>query len=477
MKLSDIRSFAERELTSFGLRTRIAVLAAGSVAVAVLLVAGGAWFVARQELVGGVRQQLQERAAFIQRSVQQDGLDAFAFPFHGRIGFLTEVVDSSGNIVIPLSPDGESFPVDEKQRAVAASDVTAKGTWSSINVTGDHLIVRTLPLGGDRAVVVALPVNAIDNALTHFAWLLFVLSVLGVAGAAVVGRLVARSAIRPVERLTQAAEHVARTQDLDASIEVDRSDELGRLGATFNAMLEALAQSRDQQQRLIHDASHELRTPLTSLRTNIEMLSRETSIPEDERARILSDLNVEIGELTDLVSELVDLATASGGTDEEVTDVRLDEIVADVAERARRRTGQTIDVDAAPVVVRVRPVRIERAVSNIIDNACKWNPHGMPVEVALHGGRFEVADRGPGIDAEDLPFVFDRFYRASKARALPGSGLGLAIVKHVVEEAGGRVFAHPRDGGGAVVGFELPVGEPIATDEPNEPPRGMMRTP
>jgi len=236
-----------------------------------------------------------------------------------------------------------------------------------------------------------------------------------------------------------------------------RSDELGRLGATFNAMLETLAQSRDQQQRLIHDASHELRTPLTSLRTNIEMLSREQSIAPAERAQMLADLNVEVAELSNLVTELVDLATATGGTDEDVTDVRLDDVVVEAAERARRRTGQHIEVETEPAVVRARPIQLERAVSNVVDNACKWNPASEPLAVTQKGGRFEVADRGPGIDPDDRPYIFDRFYRASAARSLPGSGLGLAIVKQVVDEAGGTVFVRERDGGGAVVGFELPA--------------------
>ncbi len=451
-----MKEFLDRDLfRSFGLRTRIAVLAAGSVAVAVLLVAGGAWFVARQELVGGVRQQLDARAQLMQRQAQQTGLDGFGF--RGRFGFLTEVVDSSGNVVVPLTPDGQSFPVGAAERAVAASDVNAKGSWGSIRVSGLHLLTRTMPLGDGHAIVVAQQVDAIDSALDHFAVILFILSLLGIAGAAFVGRLVARSAVRPVERLTEAAEHVARTQDLTASIDVDRNDEIGRLSATFNGMLQALAESRDQQQRLIHDASHELRTPLTSVRTNIEMLAREDSIAPKERAQMLADLNVEMEELTNLVTELVDLATATGGTDEEITDVRLDDVIVEAAERARRRTGQQLDVSTEPVVVRARPTQIERAVSNVIDNACKWSAKGELIDVSLSGGRFEVADRGPGIDAGDLPYVFDRFYRASSARSMPGSGLGLAIVKQVVDEAGGSVFAQPRDGGGAIVGFELPA--------------------
>jgi len=460
MNVSKLRTFFDpKRLPGVTFRTRIAILAAGSVAVAVLLVAGGAWFVARNVLLHGVDAQLDARATLIQRfAAQQGGSDGFP-PRFGPSGFglLTQVIDSSGVVIVPLSQDGDVLPVHPKERAVAASSVNSKGARTDFTVSGLHLRVRTVPLGGGRAVMVAQQVNAIDDALNRFAFVLFILSLLGVVGAAFVGRLVARSAVRPVERLTDAAEHVARTQELDASIDVDRHDELGRLSASFNAMLSALSQSREQQQRLIHDASHELRTPLTSLRTNIEILSRERTIDPEERARMLADLNVEMQELTNLVTELVDLATASGGTDEEVTDVRLDDTVVEVAERARRRTGQQIEVETEPVIVRARPTQLERAAQNVVDNACKWNQPGESIEVSVRGGRFEVSDRGPGIDPDDLPYVFDRFYRSPAARSLPGSGLGLAIVKQVIDEAGGTVFAQAREGGGARVGFEIPA--------------------
>jgi two-component system sensor histidine kinase MprB len=238
---------------------------------------------------------------------------------------------------------------------------------------------------------------------------------------------------------------------------VERNDELGRLAASFNAMLHALSESRDQQQRLVTDASHELRTPLTSLRTNIEVLSRITEMDPDDRSRLLADLNIEMAELTNLVGELVDLATAPGGTDEEQRDVRLDEIALQAVDRARFRSGQHIEVDAEPTVVHARPVQLERAVTNVLHNACKWNPAGDgAIQVSVRRGRYEVRDHGPGIEPDDLPYVFDRFYRAPAARSTPGSGLGLAITKQVVESNGGRVWASAAPDGGAVVGFELP---------------------
>jgi two-component system sensor histidine kinase MprB len=306
-------------------------------------------------------------------------------------------------------------------------------------------------------VQLARPLTEVDSALRGLALVLFVVALGGVGLAAGLGLLVARSALHPVQKLTDAAEHVARTQELSGDIDVVRDDELGRLASSFNAMLHALSESREQQQRLVTDASHELRTPLTSLRTNIEVLSRITAMDPADRARLFADLNAEMTELTNLVGELVDLATAPGGTDEEQRDVRLDEIAMQAVDRARFRSGQHIEIDTEPTVVHARPTQLERAVTNVLHNACKWNPNDNgAIQVVVSRGRYEVRDHGPGIEPDDLPHVFDRFYRAPAARSTPGSGLGLAITKQVVESHGGRVWAEAAPGGGALVGFELP---------------------
>ncbi len=307
------------------------------------------------------------------------------------------------------------------------------------------------------ALQLARGMSEVDGTLRSFVLILLLMSMVGVGLAAVAGLLVARGALRPVQRLTDAAEHVARTQELDAAIEVDRGDELGRLATSFNSMLQALGASREQQRRLVADASHELRTPLTSLRTNVEVLARGTDLAPAERESLLADLTGELEELSALVAELVELATESQVSAEDPQDVRLDEIATGVVERARRRTAQTIELSVEPSLVSGRPTGLERAIRNLVDNACKWNPVGEPIEVVVRGTRVEVRDRGPGIDEADRPHVFDRFYRSDAARSMSGSGLGLAIVRQVVEAHGGTVFAEEAEGGGALVGFELPA--------------------
>ena len=240
------------------------------------------------------------------------------------------------------------------------------------------------------------------------------------------------------------------------------NDELGRLATSFNTMLEALEESTRAQRQLVADASHELRTPLTSLRTNIEVLAGDHTLPADEKSRLLSDVVEQLGEMTTLISELIELARVEQQTSEP-EDVRLDELVGDVVERARRnRPGVAYTTDLEETVVRGVPSTIERAVGNLLDNAAKWSPPGAEVAVALRDGRLTVRDHGPGIAEEDLPYVFDRFYRARAARGMPGSGLGLAIVRQVAEAHGGDVVAENVDGGGTRMTFASTARAPLS---------------
>jgi len=233
---------------------------------------------------------------------------------------------------------------------------------------------------------------------------------------------------------------------------------VGRLAASFNTMLIALDTSREQQQRLIVDASHELRTPLTAVRTNIDFLGHATTLDADERAQLIAETRLELDELTNLVSEMVELATDVRSR-EPVEPVPLGEVADDVAARFRRRTGHEIVVDAgAAGVIEGRRAMLDRAVSNLVDNALKFSPDGAAVTLTVHGGTVEVADRGPGIAAEDRDRVFDRFYRATSARTLPGSGLGLSIVSQIAALHHGTAVLEPRDGGGTVARLVLPTG-------------------
>jgi two-component system sensor histidine kinase MprB len=260
---------------------------------------------------------------------------------------------------------------------------------------------------------------------------------IGIALATAIAAFVATAALRPVRRLTAAAETVAATGDLTERVDVHGDDELGRLAARFNAMLAALQESVGRQRRLVADASHELRTPLTAARTNVDLL-REGKLPEEEQRRALDEASVELDSLTSLVSDLVELAR---GEERKLRaeDLQLDELVEGVVERARTRAPQaTFVTSLTPTKVHVDPVLLERAVSNLLDNAVKYSPVGAPIEVTVRDGQVVVADHGPGVADEDMPRIFDRFYRAAASRSKPGAGLGLAIVREAAEAHGGR---------------------------------------
>ena len=221
-------------------------------------------------------------------------------------------------------------------------------------------------------------------------------------------------------------------------------------------MLDALQRSKQEQQQLVQDAGHELRTPLTSLRTNVSVLRRRNdSLSAEQREQVLADLDSETRELTDLVNELVELAT-DRRDDEPVQPVRLADVAERAAARARRRFGRDVTVNGDESLLDGRPMALERALQNLVDNACKFSDDG-PVEVTVADGTVTVRDHGPGLVDADIPHLFDRFYRSVEMRSKPGSGLGLSIVRSIVEGHGGGVFARNADGGGAAIGFVLPL--------------------
>ncbi len=393
----------------------------------------------------------------------------------GATGYV-QFIQSNGH-VLRSEGRGSLLPITAATRAVAAGRRDA--FFSDATVAGTSVRVLTQRAGEGGVWQVALPLSDIDSTLTHLKLVLALVCLGGIALAAVLGLLVSRAALVPVRRLTGAAERVARTQDLGHRIQASEEDELGRLAGSFNTMLAALERSRLAQRQLVSDASHELRTPLTSVQANLDALAIGEELPARERARILAAAQAQLRELTVLVGDLVDLSKTE--VDQiEMEDVRLDLAAAGAIERARLHGvgghSSTLVLDAKPCLVRAAPARLERAIANLLDNACKWNspaPTGGPVEVRVRAGALEVRDHGPGIAAEDLPRVFDRFYRAPGARARPGSGLGLAIVRQMAEAHGGAVHAANDPDGGARLTLELPALEmtdaELAASQPHAP--------
>ncbi|MBA2385214.1 MAG: HAMP domain-containing protein [Actinobacteria bacterium] len=442
-------------------RARLTLAAATAVAVAVALASGVVYLLVRDELRNEVDEGLRSRAATIAEirlplELSETGqffLDIPPPPLGGAGGYL-QLVDEAGRTARPRGAEIE-LPVSERVRLVAAG--RGEPFLSDARVADVHVRVLTLQLGEGVALQLSRPLTEVDDALARVRKLLFLIGLAGIGLAAGLGLAVTRTALAPVRRLTEATEHVSETRDLERRIPSDGRDELSRLAASFNTMLEALADSARAQRQLVSDASHELRTPLTSLRTNIEVLARGQSMAPDERDRLLRDIVDQLAEMTALVAELVELARGDQRP-LRPEDVRLDLVVADALERVRRNwPGVEFHTALEETTVDGTRATIERAVSNLLDNAAKWSPPGSRVEVSVREGQVVVRDRGPGIDDDDLPYVFDRFYRAPGARGMPGSGLGLAIVRQVAQAHGGDVVAENAEGGGTRLRLTLPT--------------------
>jgi len=384
---------------------------------------------------------------------------------------IAQFIATDGTIL--RSPQSGKLPVDAADKAVA--DGTFNGTSQPRDVTieGDAYRMLTIPVPGFGAVQIARSASETQHALAVIRYRTLYSVALVVAAAAIAGWLIGRQVTRRLVRLTEVADDVASTGRLDVEMPVSGTDETARLGMALNGMLGALARSRDQQQQLVQDAGHELRTPLTSLRTNVAVLRRIDNLPPHERRQLVNDLDSETKELTELVNELVELAT-DRRDDEPTQECDLSTLADQAAARVRRRTGREITVVGDASMVSCRPAAIDRAIINLIDNAAKFSAAqptgGDPIEVEVNKGRVCVSDRGPGVPPEDLPHIFDRFYRSVASRSLPGSGLGLAIVRDIVESHGGQVFAEAREGGGTTVGFTLPTLRTLPS--PPAPPLG-----
>jgi two-component system sensor histidine kinase MprB len=444
------------------LRWRIALGLAGIAALVSAIGAVGAYLTTERQLEQSVDDSLLAgaSAALVRRPGPPGRPGGFGVaggcPPPGALGpaSAAQVVDEDGAVAACIA-GGPTLPAD----AVARPGEPPSLRTVTVDGTDYRLVSVALP-SSESTLQIARSLEENEDVLDSLRTQLLVISLIGIVAAALLGWLFARRIVRPIERLRDAAQRIARTQDLEEPVPQTGSGEVGSLASSFSTMVDALATSKQQQQQLVADAGHELRTPLTSLRTNAELLDR-TDLAPGQRAQAVHGIQAEVHELSDLVDELVELAT-DRGSDEAPTSVALQALADDVAGRARRRTDRRVTVTATePGTVLVRPHQAERALVNLVDNAAKYG--AGPIEIVVDGHRVEVRDRGPGFAEHDRAHVFDRFYRSDAARTEPGSGLGLAIVRQIVERHGGTVWASNREGGGAAVGFALPAAPPDHT--------------
>jgi len=475
-----------RRFQTLPIRSRLAMLVAAAVAFAVAAVSVTCWFIVQGKLYDQVDGDLRDMArrpgtvqALLARCTQTPQENTQ--PFHGRNDYVQAIKEQGRPCVDPNSP-GTVKVTGADKKVIRDAKPNAGLFRDGTDEDGNAVRVLTLYLGVDTndskgvAVLLATPLSSTRSTLNELALILLLVSGVGVLGAGAAGLAVARAGLRPVDKLTEAVETVARTEDLSVRIPVedDAEDEVARLSRSFNSMTSALASSRELQQQLIADAGHELRTPLTSLRTNIELLSRseETGrpLPEADRKALLASVKAQMTELAALIGDLQELSRSEGQRGERVQVVSMEDTVEAALRRVRLRGPElTITADLQPWYVRAEPAALERAIVNILDNAVKFSPEHGTIEVELGSGILTVRDHGPGIAADELPHVFDRFWRSPSARALPGSGLGLSIVARTIQQAGGEVALERAEGGGTAVTVRLP-GAPIPPPEAPEAP-------
>jgi two-component system, OmpR family, sensor histidine kinase MprB len=406
-------------------RQRVTLLTAVAIAITVAGISATVWVIAKHELY--------------------DQLDSTLVGQSATGGFF-----NSSPYTVTISPDGDvhgvlatTIPISSRARALIES---GQGSYYTNIVVHNFPLREYVQASHGGASITVLPLRPTRHALARIRFWILWIGGIGIAIAAALAAFVATLALRPVRRLTAAAETVAATGNLNERVAVSGDDELGRLALRFNGMLEALEDSVGRQRRLVADASHELRTPLTAARTNVDLV-REGKLPAEEVRHALDEASIELGSLTTLVSDLVELAR---GTERKlrIEEVQLDDLVSAMVERSKARWPQAMFVTSmSPTTVHVDATLVERAVSNLLDNAVKYSPSGAPIEVTVRDGEVLVADHGPGIAEEDMPRIFDRFYRSAAARSKPGAGLGLAIVREAAEAHGGRASAESTSAG------------------------------
>jgi two-component system sensor histidine kinase MprB len=455
------------------LASRVILLVTFAVGLSVAAVALASYLMIRHQLQASLDDSLHRRA-FVAAQVDLNDYSSLN-------DIPTWVLGAADTKVGYIAADGRSDSRGPNRDAIVLGKpelAVARGqsTWScrTISTSGGDYRVAAVPTKNEGiALVIAQSLASNNRLLRRLGLVMLIFGGVGVAAAAGAGWAVARNGLRPVRRLTHAAEEIARTEKLEP-IEVDGNDEIARMARAFNAMLTALAASRDRQRQLVADAGHELRTPLTSLRTNLDLLTqadRQGGLSEASRAELLDDVRLQIEELTTLIGDLTELAR------EEPIQVTLEAVdLAEITDRAvqrvrRRAPGLEFVVETEPWWVTGESAALERAVTNLLDNAAKWSPPLGVVTVALVDGVLSVSDQGHGIAEEDLPHVFDRFYRSKESRTMPGSGLGLSIVRQVAERHGGSVRAGRGATGGAGFWFTVPGSreQPPATGVPAAP--------
>jgi heavy metal sensor kinase len=297
---------------------------------------------------------------------------------------------------------------------------------------------------------------------------------IGCAGALLLagfgGWWLARRALRPVALMTAAADRITVDRMSERVTEPGTADELGRLAATLNRMLDRVETGVEDKRRLVADASHELRTPLAVMRTELDVSLREGELNEEGRT-VLESAREEVDRMTRIVENLLTLARLDEGRLRlTARSISLHEVMAGAIEPLRAAAGAegvALSVADEDAHAQGDPDLLRQVVSNLVDNALKYSERGSGVEIRAWSANGEagvvVADSGPGIPSSAQERIFDRFYRVDAARGRGGSGLGLAICQEIIRAHGGRIWVESQQPGGSSFSFAVPAAPAAGT--------------
>lgn len=441
------------------LRTRYVAVTAALVFIVATAMSFGAYRIASSQLENQVRSSLDQRTVSILQAFNRPMNDINDFFGRGPIDraisqgetdSITQIIDSQG--ILHKRQDLADLPYEA---AITWLKKNTNGAYyQSIMIENHEFRMLSVVAPNGFVIQVAKDTQILVDAQNGMRRYFPLFAALAVLISGLFAWVFATRITRPIEDLAETAESIAATQDLNRNIEVSGKDEVAQLARSFNTMLLALRNSSERQRRLVQDASHELRTPLTSLRANAEILERATLTDED-RASILADMKAEVDELAALSAELSALAIDQRAAEDPIS-IDLFEVASEIATRSSRRSSAGVTVHSTgDTMIFARPHQLERAISNLVDNAIKFSEASSPVEIHVGSKRVEVRDHGPGISDADKPLVFDRFYRATATRSMPGSGLGLAIVSQFADDNDANTYVLDNAGGGTIVGLQF----------------------
>jgi two-component system, OmpR family, sensor kinase len=382
------------------------------------------------------------------------------------------VLDRDGKVTDQiLDPEGHEVPIIQPALEHAANDWNPQYNEASLSAN-EHVRIITWPArdedGETFFVVVGQSLRDVQRAQKQLLLLLAIANPVALLLAGLGGLWLANQALKPVDRLTRAAERIGRGNLSERVEEPHSGDEIGRLAATFNQMIGRLEQAFDRERRFTADASHELKTPLAVLRGDIEVALRRERSPE-EYQRVLKSSLEEIEQLTKLTDDLLTLARSDA--DRSVLDleqVRMDLLLADAraymsALADSARVGLIYDAPDSPVIIEGDQKRLKQLLVNLLDNAIKYTPAGGSTRLSLtvedSFAVIQVSDTGRGIPATVFPHIFERFYRQTDPRdtRVTGFGLGLAISKWIADAHGGSIEVESKEGEGSRFTVRLPL--------------------